>query len=157
MKEKTINQEKHLSMRQKQLGLLFKVCPTLSWQVWPSVSCDQPTVINLDLCLSPISPPRVAQPISTNLNQSLSSQGCSRQPTGPTSCCQHEGACMGWGACNLSSEVGWGKKNKDYSDAWRCLSLRWADQCTNSHDYAKQTLDGVYVGQNLYMVSKIYR
>jgi len=28
---------------------------------------------------------------------------------------------------------------------------RWADQCTNSHDYAKQTLDGVYVGQNLYM------
>jgi len=27
---------------------------------------------------------------------------------------------------------------------------RWADQCTYSHDYAKQTLDGVYVGQNLY-------
>ena len=52
---------------------------------------------------------------------------------------------------------GTGKKQWFFRRMQRCLSLRWADQCTNSHDYAKQTLDGVYVGQNLYMVKKIPR
>ena len=50
-----------------------------------------------------------------------------------------------------------GKKQRFFRCMQRWLSLRWADQCTNSHDYAKQTLDGVYVGQNLYMVNKIHQ
>ena len=87
-----------------------------------------------------------SQSRSLPLTTSLSSQGCSRRSTKPTSRCQHEGTCLGWGACSLSSEVGWGKKTMIFpthaemfitqmggpmheqprlrkTNAWRCL--RW--------------------------------
>ena len=85
------------------------------------------------------SPPRVAQ---------------GDQPNQPPAANMRE---LVWDEELAASAQRWDEEKKQwfFRRMQRCLSLRWADQCTYSHDYAKQTLDGVYVGQNLYQVNKI--
>ena len=103
---------------------------------------------------------------SRSLPLCLSSQGCSRRSTEPTSRCQHEGTCLGWGACSLSSEVGWGKKTMFFpthaemfitqmggpmheqprlrkTNAWRCL--RWAKSLYGKKKFPDENLSAKFL------------